>query len=39
MHRPSPSSSPELVGLLRLKLELGLWAGFQRIFINVGINK
>jgi len=38
-HSPSPSPSPELVGLLDLKIDLGLWAGFQRIFINVEINK
>jgi len=31
---PNPSPSPELVGLVGLKLELR-----QRIFINIGINK
>jgi len=47
-HSPSPnpsfrptrlSSRASLVGLVGLKLELGLWAGSQRIFINIGINK
>jgi len=36
---PRPSSVASLVGLVGLKPELGIWAGSQRIFINIGIKK